>query len=513
MTRRGPGTAPPLDTLRSPQWGATLFVWGVWAAMLLAGLYFVKTYGHNPPEWPSVSQQTGAERYEPPSLGSESDEHRIFLPQAIFLGLAKLTGCGLRTGLIFNVLTLGVAAVLLIGAMRRLRGWTSYTDAFFPVALLHLGQWENFLQSFGVQFVSSTLLASILLATILGSGPQPSLKAALLAGVCLVFLPLCGTNGAALVPALALWLVMGGLLHCFSSADPHSRRNGLAIIAVALAAVLLAIVYFVEYVKWDAEFHRAHSGARETLKTAMQFLTMSFGQPGPSYRAYSGWAIVGLASISVAVLVGVWVRHPAERVRALGLFLYLGAVASLALSVGWGRAVLGADAGFASRYVTLATAALCCVYGIWGLRPGALGQFGQNLLFTVVCLFLPMNVEDGLAGGRQAGAAASPAGSDYEGMLDTADSAELSGWAWDKNRPDEAVTVEIYDGDARLAEFAANQSRPDLIELGKGNGNHGFTYRLTAKLRDGWAHVFRVRVAGTTFDLNGSPKELVLKAP
>jgi hypothetical protein len=513
MIRGGPGSARPLDIPRSPAWGATLFVWGVWAAMLLAGLYFVKTYGHNPPDWPSVPQQTGAEPCEPPSLGSESDEHRIFLPQAILLGLAKLTGCGLRTGMIFNVLTLGVAAVLLIRAMRRLRGWTSYTDAFFPVALLHLGQWENFLHSFGVQFVSSTLLASIVLATILGSGPQLSVKPALLAGVCLVLLPLCGTNGAALVPALAVWLVIAGLLHCFSSADPHARRNGLAIIGLALAAFLLVIEYFVEYVKWDAEFHPADSGARETLRTAMQFLTMSFGQPGRFYWAYSGWAIVGAASIGVAVLVGVWVRHPAERVRALGLFLYLGAIGSLALTLGWGRAVLGADAGFAPRYVTLATAALCGVYCIWGLNRGALGQFGQTLLFTVVCLLLPMNVEDGLAGGRQAGAAPSAAGGDYEGMLDTADSAELSGWAWDKNRPDEAVTVEIYDGDTRLAAFAANQSRPDLIEVGKGNGNHGFSYRLPAKLRDGWAHVFRVRVAGTTFDLNGSPKELLLKAP
>jgi len=96
----------------------------------------------------------------------------------------------------------------------------------------------------------------------------------------------------------------------------------------------------------------------------------------------------------------------------------------------------------------------------------------------------------------------------YEGYHDITNCNGIMGWAWDKNRPDDPVEVDIYDGEILLATVTANNFRQDLVNAGIGNGQHGFTYPVPPGLKDGKPHSIRMRFAGTKNDLNNTPKDI-----
>jgi hypothetical protein len=96
----------------------------------------------------------------------------------------------------------------------------------------------------------------------------------------------------------------------------------------------------------------------------------------------------------------------------------------------------------------------------------------------------------------------------YQGNHDVADCQMIAGWAWDRNQPNAAINVDIYDGTALIATVSANQFRQDLVNAGMGNGIHGFGFTTPASLKNGQSHSIRVRFAGTTTDLSNSPKTI-----
>ncbi len=101
-----------------------------------------------------------------------------------------------------------------------------------------------------------------------------------------------------------------------------------------------------------------------------------------------------------------------------------------------------------------------------------------------------------------------PVNGAYEGFLDRADCHLISGWAYDKNQPDTPLEVEIYDDNVLLTSATAATFRPDLLSAGKGNGRHCFDIVVPAFLKDGKPHLILVKVTGTTFYLNNSPRKL-----
>jgi hypothetical protein len=60
------------------------------------------------------------------------------------------------------------------------------------------------------------------------------------------------------------------------------------------------------------------------------------------------------------------------------------------------------------------------------------------------------------------------------GFLEVFTVDRIHGWAWDPERPDEAVDLEIVDGDTVLLTFRADRFRADLVQDGLGNGHHMF---------------------------------------
>jgi hypothetical protein len=70
------------------------------------------------------------------------------------------------------------------------------------------------------------------------------------------------------------------------------------------------------------------------------------------------------------------------------------------------------------------------------------------------------------------------------GYIDKIDGTKVSGWAWDRNRPDVAVEVDIHIAGKTVATVRADRLRKDLARSGTGNGYHAFEAILDAPVSE-----------------------------
>ena len=229
-----------------------VFVWSVWLVMLVIAFVSIAQYGRNIPlaeDWYFVQPLTGNEPDLAKWLWAQNNEHRIPLPRLILLVLLELAKGDFRVGMFFNSITLGVLAFSMILVARHLRGGrTSFADAFFPIALLHLGNWPNLVWSWQFTFVLPTALTCAVLLVIVIHQTLSTPSTAVVAGTCLVLLPLCGANGLLFVPLLALWLIYSGVLNWYSVKTKGGRQwiSGF-LIGSAVISLCLTALYFVGY--------------------------------------------------------------------------------------------------------------------------------------------------------------------------------------------------------------------------------------------------------------------------
>jgi hypothetical protein len=399
MTRladTGPA-ARPAAPARAAGRRAAVFVLGTWALLLLAALAYVASYGRNVPFWDdySVVPVLAGEAPAPAAwLWQQHSEHRVPLQKLVILLLLRATGADFRSGMVFSVLLLGAAALALSWTARQLRGRWSPADAFFPLLLLFGAHCFNVLNCWQVTLTLPTALACALLAVIVLRGARLAPGAALLVGCCLALLFLCGALGLPFVLPFGLWLGYAGTRR-WRAAEPHAHRDATLFLALAAGALLLVPLYFAGY--RQPTYNPASPGLRESLRTSLQFLSVSLGS-----GARKGWevagpapglAVLGLIVPSVVCLAVAWWGRPDERLRAAGLLAFLGAMALLALGVGHGRAGSGPEAGLVIRYVTLAVPALLCLYYVWQLYgPPAVRPRVQAALCAFAGLLFLLNV-------------------------------------------------------------------------------------------------------------------------
>jgi hypothetical protein len=393
------GAADPRRT-PGPAWGAPALVWSVWALMVLGGLVYVFRYASQVPymdDWNWVPILTGEQPVTATWLWEQVDDHRAPLSKLLILAVYKVAGGDIRSGMVANVLSFGALAFAMIWVAKRLRGRTSYLDVFFPLALLNFDQ-EIIFMGLGVTEVPSTVAAGLLLLLIAARGAQLTFRAALAAGIGVVLLALIGMTGLVLVPALALWLGYVGWWY-WRSPEPGNRRKGLLVWGLAAIALFMVPLYFVGYHQDPGSPPSA--GWRASLRTALQIFSSSFGHavgyPFPGHSEHPvppilGVGVVLLALVSTGILGWVWLRQPRERPRALGLFCFLGAMASLALGIGMARSGWGEDAGYTPRYVPLVVPVLCCLYLIWEVYGAPVSRrVVQACLVVPLVLLLPLN--------------------------------------------------------------------------------------------------------------------------
>ncbi len=361
-------------------------VWGGWAIMTLAALAYVVIYGRNVPswdDWDMVPTMTGRQPVTLDWLWSQHNEHRIPVPRLVMLAVYR-SSMDFRAGMIFNVLLTAGMIAWLLQIVAKLRGRLNWADLFLPLVALNLGQGINFMWGWQIEFFVSTVLLLVMLAVVvraetIGRG------AMLIIGGLIVLLAGSGAHGLVPIPALVVWAIGATWLSRRQThSDAVARRIGWGLTAIiALVGIALVAAYLIGYQK--VPHHPTSAGLRAGVQTAIKAVTMSFGAGVREVWPLSGGLMMAVLAATVGKLVFIFWKRPAERVRAWGLFCFIGAVGGLAAALGLGRN------GFEPRYVTLLFPLLCAVYFTWSLdgKSWAAGLMRAALAVAALLLVWP----------------------------------------------------------------------------------------------------------------------------
>jgi hypothetical protein len=368
----------------------TLVIWCTWAALALISVHFVYRYSLNIPscdEYELIPALTGHESADFHWLWAQHNEHRIPVPKAILYLLAQCTHGDSRAGAYLNVFVLIILAATMIRMAQRLRGRSCLCDLFFPLALLHEGHYQNMVWSFQVQFMASSALLILMLLLLFQDKGVVNARSAKIAGVCLIGLIGCGSNGLAAVPPLAIGWGTAGIFYACSGV-PVLQKSGRILLVAAMLAFFAVGLYVINY-----QFAEPPSlQARQCLRCALQFMTMAIGPVAERFWPLSAFALMTLGIASLALILRAWHMLPLERARILVLCALIAAVAAVAMAVGWGRGSTDSNAGFTHRYALLAVPWLCAVYFLWQIyAPPGFAHAVQGGLMIALVIALPGN--------------------------------------------------------------------------------------------------------------------------
>jgi hypothetical protein len=349
-------------------------------------------------------------------LWAQHNEHRLPLAKLIWLVISHASRYDFRAAMYLSALTLGAAAALLLFAAKRVRGQTSYADAFLALTLLNLGQCQNLLWSFLLSWTLSSLFLAVVFMVVVMSGQFLRIKDALIAGSAIICLPLCGGNGVIVAPCLALWLGWSAFRQW---RKPGFRMAGTIALSFTIMALLTCCLYFVNY-NWRGASSHAFSPLVLASATA-QCLAISMGRGacgiddsgrklldavcfGPAVEHWKFLVIFMLVCLALAFGSLAWAayRCAEERHRSIALIVFACAVLAVAPVVAWGRASSSSPYEcLHPRYIVICLPLWWVVYfsGIL-CRWNEAANLLQISLFSVACAFFLTNECTGLEYGR-----------------------------------------------------------------------------------------------------------------
>ena len=226
-------------------------------------------------------------------LWSLHNEHRLPLPKLILVLLSRISGNDFRAGMFWSVAALAALAAASIAVAARRPGGCRTYDGLFPRASIEPVSLHQLALELAGPICGidgdrrSRHFAHRLARRLAGAGT------AVVVGLCLALLPLCGANGVALVPALECWLIAAALAHLRSGRAGGTRRAFIVLLA-AVPGIVLTYLYFKGY-----HPDRSAPGAGEleaAFRTILQFISLMFGTEAPHFWPASG--IVALTIIS-----------------------------------------------------------------------------------------------------------------------------------------------------------------------------------------------------------------------
>lgn len=390
-----------------------LFVFGIWAALTGTISALIITLGTSVPvldDWHFISPDVVRLGLPPtdagqgrslapfldhktplvPWLWKQADDHRFPLTKLAMWTLWRLRPCDLRPAMLSGFLGLAAGVLAVVVLVRRLRGYTEYADAFFPVLLLNFGHAGVFLWWTTMAVPWSTALISILGISLIGGKPAQGGGNLVLFGLGVLLLPLLGSLGV----ACALPFV--GALFLFAGYFTLQRRLGSAIAAAvfAVGTVMLIAAYFWGFEK--AGVQSPYVSVLAWMKTTLQFLTMGFGPMVKRFWPVSGVAFLAVGGAATVLLLYRVFRSRAERRLAAGLaLLALASPLAGAAAVGLGRQLQG---GLLERYSLYAAPMVCILYVVLvRFFPERLARFLQMTFFSAACAGLFLGFSSGLA--------------------------------------------------------------------------------------------------------------------
>lgn len=370
-------------------WAITAVVWLVWAAMLALALWLVWTYSSTVPihdDWYYVPALAGVQKFTFNWLLEPFYDHKLLLTRIVVFTQVYAAG-DFRASMYCSVIAMAVLAAGMIVTARRVRGRQSLADVFWALSLLGVGQFDPFLQAMPHGHIVTTVLGSTLLLLIVRNKGVWSRTDLLLGGLTLLSLAVICASGMPYVPALS---VLFGVLVFLRVRT--GQWADLWLLLPPLLASGYVLHYFAGYER-PAAFPQ-DVGLMSKVRTAISFAGMGLGLGIWELRSRfnvapygHGVPVVVLLALSVLGMAWTWYTRPAERVRSLGMFMYLGAMATLIAGLAWGRGAYTLDA-YASHYVTVAQPILCCIFFVAVIVLPRVGWVIQGALaLTLVVLF------------------------------------------------------------------------------------------------------------------------------
>jgi hypothetical protein len=366
----------------------------VWAAMTLGGLAFVFFLGTNAPwgdEWVFVPAVVNAEPTVP-WLWEQHNEHRLPLSRVIYYGLFRLAN-DFRAAMYAQVLVLSALSLWLMRVAAQVRGHPEWYDAFFPVSLLNLGHWENFIMGYQLFFVLFTALAAAVAVVAVRTTRETAFRSGLTAGVLLWVVMTTGAFGLALIPPVGLWLLY---LAAVVWRGGEAGWKSLVLVALAVLPVAYMAAYFAGYQRPGQHPPLTTEPLRLAHMTGIVLsLAVGVGVSGVWWAVAVAEVVLGLATVAMLL------RRPAEeRPAALGLVAVAAGVFGVALTIGAARAEWPSEQvqGW-SRYSHLVWPLLGAAYLAW-VKAGR--KLVPVLLFALAAVALPTNTGTGIYLGHAA---------------------------------------------------------------------------------------------------------------
>ena len=278
-------------------------------------------------------------------LAAQHNEHRLLVPRLFFFADDLLFGLSGTFDLVVIALLQFVTAAILVASMRRRVARPAHRallTGFVLLMLFTLGQEQNFSSGFQLQFVgvfTAAALAAVAYAAALQRVAERRRGSAAL-------FALAGVACAASTYTMANGVLAGAVLA--AAAVLRGAPWRVAAATGALAA-LLAALFFRGYVPGPAGLPLSHALAHPLAY--LRFVTAYLGNPlGTGIRTTQALGTLGLALAAAAA----W-RVAAGRTRdaaSLALLIVAGFSLASAAATAYGRAALGTQQAFESRYET-----------------------------------------------------------------------------------------------------------------------------------------------------------------
>lgn len=96
----------------------------------------------------------------------------------------------------------------------------------------------------------------------------------------------------------------------------------------------------------------------------------------------------------------------------------------------------------------------------------------------------------------------------YDGRVDGIVDEQILGWAANVLAPELPISIDLLQGDVKIASAVADEFREDLENAAIGTGRHGFRLALSGLLTVSDGLQLRIRFGGTDIELPGSPVTL-----
>jgi hypothetical protein len=380
MTTTSLRLSSPLRRLRRNikyNWRQSVFVWTIWTTCTVTGFYVAVTCGRALPfsdDWSLVPIISGYDEISISWLWAQHNEHRIVIPKLVLVFMNRYSGADFRSVLLVNALLLSTVSALSIFVISQIRGRIAFVDGFFPLLFMHPGQ-AAFFWGFEFQFTSAAVLVCCISLILFYYGLTLSITAALVTGVCLILLPICGGNGLLHIPIVSIWISLRVLYvrdrhPNYAGEDNRDtivcRRNPVSLILLAsvIVAICISIAYFVGY---HAISHPWPTpDIRQFVSAMLHVLSAGFG-----FASQEFWPIGGIAtaifvagSFFQAGTIALDRRAPClQRCRASDVCALIVAFMPVAAGVAYGRG--GQPWQATSHYSTLALPILYWSFISW----------------------------------------------------------------------------------------------------------------------------------------------------